>query len=135
METVKVDDLKKVLKKYHDDELNPYKILRELGVEFDLDDISYFGRVDLTQPLPLKYSAKDVVSVKNGAICFKDYEYEEEPRENFYFIELDRIDTPIKLIWWIHHLEEKGFFTRWMCKRLIEVTTEKMGFKMYEGEG
>jgi|GEM_PF-2369010 hypothetical protein len=52
-----------------------------------------------------------------------------------YYIGLDRIDNPIKLIWWIHHLCEKQWFNQRMSKRLIELATERMGLKMYQGQG
>lgn len=54
---------------------------------------------------------------------------------NKYFIEFNRIDNPIKLIWWIHHLCEKDWITKETIETLIEVTTKNMGIGMYEGEG
>jgi hypothetical protein len=39
------------------------------------------------------------------------------------------------LIWWIHHLCEKGWMNTEKTKDLIEVATEEMGLKMYQGEG
>jgi hypothetical protein len=52
-----------------------------------------------------------------------------------YDISLSSIDNPIKLVWWIHHLSEKNWFTTAHAGRLIELATEHMGIAMYEGEG
>jgi hypothetical protein len=52
-----------------------------------------------------------------------------------YYIGLDRIDTTIKLVWWIHHLCEKNWFDQEINQRLIELATERMGLKTYQGEG
>lgn len=52
-----------------------------------------------------------------------------------YEIPFSRIDNPIKLIWWIHHLCEKSWVKPRLINRLIMIATEKMGLKMYEGEG
>ena len=52
-----------------------------------------------------------------------------------YLIHKDRINNPIKLIWWIHHLCEKNWMDLRAIENLIELTTKLMNIKMYQGEG
>ena len=52
-----------------------------------------------------------------------------------YPIGLDRIDTPLKMMWWFHHLAGKGWFTAEHGSRMIELMAPRMGLKMYQGDG
>ena len=63
--------------------------------------------------------------------------YTEEGRYGqAYEILKSRIDTPMKLVWWIHHLSEKNWVTTGTIRALIyHAMIDVMGMKMYEGEG
>lgn len=74
------------------------------------------------------YKNDKLVQLKNGYVFIKthtDYKYS---------FSIDRIDTPIRLTWWLHHLCEKRWMDNERVRRLIEVAAENMGIKMYEGE-
>lgn len=44
-----------------------------------------------------------------------------------YEIETSRIDSPEKLIHWLHHLSQKTWFTPHICRDLIVVACDHMG--------
>jgi hypothetical protein len=74
------------------------------------------------------YKNEGLVRLEKGNIFIKthtDYEY------NFA---AERIDTPLRLVWWLHHLCEKRWMDNERVRRLIEVATGQMGVKMYEGK-
>jgi len=44
-----------------------------------------------------------------------------------YWIDLNRIDTPTKLLGWIHHLAGKVWFDRTFCRDFIALWSEVTG--------
>ena len=64
-------------------------------------------------------------------IVFVDYSI---GRKVEYDIAVNRCNTPISLVWWIHHMCEKGWMTTHAIECFIELATQKMGLKPYEGE-
>jgi hypothetical protein len=97
---------------------------------FDVMDLSEQG---------VKKAFERLEEIENSVKLMDDGEYCEGKYLSLdngkYCICIDRIDNPIKLIWWIHHLNKKDWFKREHVERLIEVATEAMGIKMYQGQG
>ncbi len=50
-----------------------------------------------------------------------------------YDFKLGRIDTPQKLLGWVHHLTEKVWFDRLVARELIEKVADRFGFDLDEG--
>ena len=50
-----------------------------------------------------------------------------------YDIEMNRIETPLDLLSWLHHFCEKSWsgMTFWQFRLLIESVAEKRGWKLY----
>lgn len=111
------------------------RLVSELGLSYTQGELTESMKMDFKRLRELVELHKDEVELRDGVIYFKDYEFEDEGRENGYFIELHRIDDLKKLTWWIHHLCEKGWVNNSMIRKLIEIATKEIGLKMYEGEG
>lgn len=52
-------------------------------------------------------------------------------KTNPYWIALDRIDTPMKLMHWVHHISQKTWCTRQVIKALIEAWCKATGNSPY----
>jgi hypothetical protein len=74
-----------------------------------------------------------VVSFSDGVVRCIDPGY---THFSPYEIARSRIDNPTKLVWWLHHMNEKSWWTRDHESQLIEVVmVEICHKKMYEGQG
>lgn len=82
-------------------------------------------RFDPREPLPPP-------KVRLGEDCFmvEMYNYNDT-----YDIEFSRCKNITQLLWWIHHLCETVWMDTTRVNDLIEVVAQKIGIKMYEGEG
>ena len=69
-----------------------------------------------------------LVTFEDNHFCIKD------PNGGTYDIPRSDCSNFTKLLWRVHHLCEKTWITGSMITRLIELATEKMGKKMYQGE-
>ena len=56
----------------------------------------------------------------------KNYKF----RHNPYWIDFGRIDTELKLLWWIKHLLDKDWFTKDHIEQLLWVWSEKTGTRI-----
>ena len=55
-------------------------------------------------------------------------------RGDSYDFKTNRIDTPEKLVAWIHHLTEKCWFDRVTCRQLIDAVCYHFGWKPHKWE-
>lgn len=49
-----------------------------------------------------------------------------------YNIDLARIDSPLKLVGWLHHLSEKVWFDQTYCRQLIQVVCCHFGWDIHK---
>lgn len=49
-----------------------------------------------------------------------------------YNIDLARIDSPLKLVGWLHHLSEKVWFDQTYCRQLIQVVCYHFGWDIHK---
>lgn len=77
----------------------------------DLDVIGFLNNID------------KAVFIESDTLFLKDGRYE---------IPLCEMDTPIKLLSWVHHLSKKGWCANYIITRIIDIVTERNSIKLYQ---
>jgi len=75
--------------------------------------------------------------MKNISLRLENNElvFSENDLGDFYYIGINRLNNTTKIMWWIHHLSDKRWFTRELCRKFIGLCSGLCGLEMYEGEG
>lgn len=82
----------------------------------------------LSETMRAAPSRRPAVKIAGGYVTLKTDWHRK--RGDDYPVALDRIDTPEKLVVWLHHLAEKLWFDGLTCRELVEKVSDHFGWSL-----
>jgi hypothetical protein len=71
------------------------------------------------------------ITIRGGYLTIRTEDHLQHGDE--YAFELKRIDTPMKLLEWTHHLAGKGWCDAFLTRELIEKVCKHFGWNLFAG--